>query len=449
MLNKNQIIELDITSLTSEGSGLGKYNGFAIFVPFTAIGDKISAKILKVKTNYAYAKIEKIISPSKDRIENDCPVFTKCGGCQFRHLSYEAEKKAKNQIIIDAFERIGKIRAEFMPFISNDITDGYRNKVQFPVYKDKSVVYGFYAPYSHRIVPINECKIQPKIFNQIADFVTKFCTENKISIYNEEKHHGVLRNIYIRQGHYSKQICVCLVARRNIPEFKKLSHLITRHFENINSIVININKANTNVILGEEEIVLYGSETISDKMCNNIVEISPKSFYQVNTKSAELLYSTAKTLALQNRESLGNVLELYCGIGTIGMAFADCSTKVIGVEIVPQAIENARRNAKANSINNIEFFCGDAEQFIKNFSSSIDTIIIDPPRKGCSAETLNSICRLSPEQIIMISCNPSTAARDCKILSDSGYKITKIAGVDLFPRTRHVETVVLMSRSKD
>lgn len=443
-MEKNQIIDLEITALTSEGSGIGKHNGIAVFVPFTAVGDKIKAKILKVKSSYAYGKIEEIITSSTDRIENDCTVFTKCGGCVYRHINYEAEKRAKNQIVIDAFTRIGGLNPEFLPFYASDKTDRYRNKAQFPVGKNENAYYGLFAPFSHRIVAVNDCKIQPICFNEIAKFIIDFVNENKISVYDESVHQGVLRNIYIRQGHYSKEICVCLVARRNVPEFKKLAREVMQKFGDIVGVVVNINKEKTNVILGEKEILLAGKETILDKMCENKVIISPKSFYQVNTQSAELLYKIASDFVdLKGK----NVLDLYSGIGTISMHLARVAKSVIGVEIVPPAIENANLNKQLNSLENLTFVESDAEAFVEQYQGEkIDIIFVDPPRKGCSMQTLKSIAEIAPSNIVMISCNPATAARDCKALGEQGYRTERVVGVDLFARTGHVELVALMSR---
>lgn len=449
-MNKNDIVTLEITALTNEGSGIARYDGMAVFVPFTAVGDVIEARILKVHKTYAYAKIERIITPSADRIENDCPVFGKCGGCVFRHISYAAELRAKEQIVRDAFERLGGIdlsRVDFLPIAASEDCERYRNKLQMPLGKtDSGIISGFYSERSHRIVPIEECKLQPKIFSEIIMFIKKRVKELKISVYNEEKNEGVLRHIYLRRGHYSGEICVVLVARRKVPEFQRLAREIVGKFPEITGVVLNLNPDKTNVILGEREITLIGKPEISDQMCGVEVEISPKSFYQVNTKAAEKLYRKAAEFANPRGKT---ILDLYCGAGTIGLSMSGEAAKIIGAEIVPEAVENARKNALLSGIDNAEFIVADAAEAAVLFNSrgfSPDVIILDPPRKGCGEAVLAECGKMNPERIVMISCNPATAARDCKFLSENGYSPRVIQSFDLFPRTRHVECVVLMSR---
>ncbi len=451
-MNKNDIVNLEITALTNEGSGIARCDGMAVFVPLTAVGDVIEARILKVHKTYAYAKIERIITPSADRIENDCLVFGKCGGCVFRHISYAAELRAKEQIVRDAFERLGGIdlsRVDFLPIVASESSEHYRNKLQMPLGKaDSGIVSGFFSERSHRIVPIEDCKLQPGIFSEIVIFIKKRVTELKISVYNEEKNEGVLRHIYLRRGHYSKEICVVLVARRKVPEFQRLARELAGKFPEITGVVLNLNPDKTNVILGEREITLIGKPEIPDQMCGVSVEISPKSFYQVNTKAAENLYRKAAEFAQPSGKT---ILDLYCGVGTIGLSMAGEASKIIGAEIVPEAVENARKNALLSGIFNAEFVTADAAEAAALFNSrglSPNVIILDPPRKGCGEETLAECVKMSPERIVMISCNPATAARDCKFLAENGYSPRAIQPFDLFPRTRHVECVVLMLRTK-
>ena len=467
MLSKNDLITLEITDLTNEGSGVGHYcedasgeRGMAVFVPFTAVGDVISCRIVKALKSYAYGKIEAIITPSPDRVRDDCPAYGKCGGCCFRHISYEAELRAKEGFVREAFTRIGGVEfgneAEFLPICGSGSVSGYRNKLQMPVAKQNGkTVCGFYSERSHRVIPTERCDLQPELFGEITGFVTEQADKLHISAYNEEKHEGVLRHIYLRRGHYSGEVCLCLVARRKVPEFTRLARSVMERFPQVTGVVLNLNRERTNVILGGEEITLCGKPTISDTMCGVLVEISPRSFYQVNTPAAEALYRQAAEFA----EPAGKLLlDLYCGAGTIGLSMAksadrDKSAKrMIGAEIVPEAVENAKANAQRNSVFNAEFFCADAGECAARLEKSgerPDVIILDPPRKGCDDAALTACASMQPERIVMISCNPATAARDCKRLYELGYAVKKVRPFDLFPRTSHVECVVSMLRKAE
>ncbi len=449
-MNKNDIVKLEITALTSEGSGVSRVDGMVVFTPFTAVGDVIEARIVKCLKSYCYAKIERIITPSPDRVENTCPAFGKCGGCVFRHISYEAELRAKDDIVRSAFARIGGLNPEFLPIAGSETTERYRNKLQMPLAKlsDGGIACGFFSERSHRVIPIDDCQLQPSIFSEITRFTLEQCVKLKISAYNEEKHEGVLRHIFLRKGHRSGEICAVLVARRKVPEFTKLAYELCAKFPEITGVVLNINAEKTNVILGEREIVLCGKAEISDTMCGVPVEISPKSFYQVNTPAAEQLYGQAAEFAQPKGKFL---LDLYCGAGTIGLSMAGEARKIIGAEIVPEAVENAKKNASRCGIDNAEFICADAGEAARRFKESglsPDVILLDPPRKGCGEEALAACVSMKPERIVMISCNPATAAKDCRLLSENGYELRTVRAFDLFPRTKHVECVVLMTRQK-
>lgn len=445
-MKKNDIITLKITALTSEGSGIGKHEGMAVFVPKTAVGDVIETRIVKVLKSYAYGIIERIVTPSPDRIENDCPVFGKCGGCVYRHITYQAELAAKERIVRDAFERIGGLSPEFLPICGAESGERYRNKLQMPFAKTDGgeIIGGFFSERSHRVTAVNDCKLQPEIFSEIIEFIKQECKALKISIYNEQQHEGVLRHVYLRRGGSSGEICAVLVARRKIPEFKRLAAELSRKFPEITGVVLNINPDRTNVILGEREELLCGSPIISDVMCGVRFGISPKSFYQVNTPQAERLYEQAVEFCKPQGKT---ILDLYCGIGTIGLSMANKAEKIIGAEIVPEAAENARRNAAANGFDNAEFLCADAAEAAAKLAENglaPDVILLDPPRKGCGEETLSACVKMSPNCIVMISCNPATAARDCRFLAENGYTVQKVRAFDLFPRTRHVECVALL-----
>lgn len=447
-MKKNDIVTVEVTALTSEGSGVSRLDGMVIFTPFTAVGDVIEARIVKCLKSYCYAKIERIITPSPDRIESDCPVFGKCGGCIFRHISYDAELRAKEDIVKSAFERIGGLTPEFMPIAASENTERYRNKLQMPLAKaeDGTVSCGFFSERSHRVISVRDCVLQPKVFSEISEFICKRLQQLKISVYNEEKHEGVVRHIFLRKGNYSGEICAVIVARRKVPEFARLAAELREKFPEIVGVVLNLNPDKTNVILGEREIVLSGRAEISDTMCGVPVELSPKSFYQVNTPAAENLYRQAAQFA----QPQGKVIvDLYCGAGTIGLSMSAEAKQIIGAEIVPEAVENARKNAERCGISNAEFICADAAEAAKELNSRglyPDVIVLDPPRKGCGEECLKACVEMNPERIVMISCNPATAAKDCRFLSDNGYSVNKVRAFDLFPRTKHCECVVLVEK---
>ena len=450
-MKKNELYSLEITGMTSEGNGVGKApDGMAVFVPLTAVGDVISCRIVKTAKSYAYGIIDKIITPSPDRIESSCPVSSKCGGCTFRHISYDAELRIKDKLVRDAFERIGGFNNVCFEEIKGcPNSDRYRNKAQYPVTEiDGKAVCGFYSKRSHRVVPFTDCMLQPEIFSQIAERTMSLVNEYRIKPYNEENSSGDLRHLYLRRGFHSGEIMVCFVVKKNIAkQLSPIVKVISEEFRDVKSIVMNINPANTNVILGNCNTTLYGSSTIKDTMCGNVTELSPMSFYQVNTEQAENLYSCAKTYADLNGTE--TVLDLYCGAGTIGLSFADKAEKIIGCEIVPEAIVNAKKNACENGHSNAEFFCGDAGKFASKLAADgvkPDAAVIDPPRKGCDILTLDSLVKMSPSRIVMISCNPATAARDAKYLCEKGYSLKKVRAFDLFGRTGHVECVALMEK---
>lgn len=448
MPEKNQQFRAVITDMTAEGNGVCRVDDMVVFVSGAVTGDEINGKIVKALKNYAFGIILEIINPSPERIDSDCEYSSKCGGCTFRHISYEAECRIKDETVKNAFQRMNNLSPEFEPFLPCDNICGYRNKAQYPVAKiNGKAVCGFYSPRSHRVIPLESCMLQPDVFQSIADTVLDYVNENKIPVYDEKTHTGIIRHIYIRQAYYTKQIMLCLVVRKNIfRELKKLCSILIQKFPDIKSIVMNINPEKTNVITGNECITLWGDDYITDIMCGNKIEISPLSFYQVNTNQAENLYKIAEEYASPENK---NILDLYCGAGTIGLSMSDKAKSVTGIEIIPQAVENAKHNADLNNISNAEFLCGDAGKIFSLLNKSPDVIILDPPRKGCDSLTLDTIIKSNCKHIVMISCNPSTSARDCKILSDNGYIVEKVRGVDMFPRTSHVECVVLLSQLPD
>ena len=450
MLKKNDIIELEITDITNEGNGVGHYEGIAVFVPLTAVGDRISCRIVKVNKSFCYGIIEKLIVPSDKRTDTDCSVYKQCGGCSFRHFSYEEECRLKNSFVKETFRRIGGLEPEFEPFVGAENISHYRNKAQYPVAEQNGVaVCGFYAKRSHRVCQNMDCALQPVIFAGIVSDIMSYVNSERIRAYNEEQGTGLLRHIYLRRGEHSGQIMLCLVVTdiTACSCFDTLFKELPEKYTDIKSIVLNENSRSTNKILGEKNKTVYGSETIEDIMCGNRITISPLSFYQVNTIQAERLYAKAQEYAVLSHDT--TLLDLYCGAGTIGLSMVGNVKKLIGVEVIPQAIDNAKLNALNNDILNAEFICGDAGKTAKilfDRGERPDVIIADPARKGCTRDTLEYMRKMSPERIVMISCNPATAARDCAILGELGYRTVKGTGFDLFPRTTHVECVVLMSR---
>ena len=446
---KNDIINLEITSTTSQGSGVGKtLDGMVIFVPHSAVGDKLKVRILKNKKTYAYGKIEEILSPSPDRIEVDCTEFFKCGGCVYRHINYKKELEIKYNRVKDAIKRIGGLKdIKINPVVSNPNINRYRNKAQIPCALGKNgIEFGFYANHTHRVVSCDDCLLQPELFNQVVDIVKNFMIETNQLPYDEKSNKGKLRHIYIRYGEATKELMVCLVV--NGKGLKKEDILANRlkTIPELKTLVINTNKKMTNVILGKENRTVFGDGYITDILCDLKFKISPHSFYQVNRTQATKLYNIAKDYA--NLKGDETVIDLYCGTGTIGLTMANQCKSLIGIEIVPEAIDDAKENAKLNDINNARFICTDATEganLLEKEKIKPDVIIIDPPRKGCSMDLINTVCKMSPQKIVYVSCDPETLARDLKEFSKK-YIIKEITPVDLFSRTPHIENVVLLQK---
>ena len=450
-VQKNQCIPLEITGLTSEGSGVGRYEGEAVFVPGTAPGDRITARIVKDCKRYAYGIVDKLEQPGPGRREEDCPICRPCGGCCFRHLTYEAELEAKKDIVLDAFRRIGGLELPIDQVLASPQEDRYRNKVQFPVQKDEQghTIAGFYAGRSHRIIPCEDCLLQPAILNQIAQAVCSWMDENGVSPYDEASHTGLVRHIFLRRGTHSGQIMLCLVINgHSLPHSEAFCSAMLQQFPEIQTILLNVNTQRTNVITGLESISLYGPGYIEDTMCGVPVRLGPLSFYQVNTPSAERLYALARQYA--QLKPTDRLLDLYCGMGTIGLSMAQDCADLVGVEIIPEAVESARQNAARMGVTS-RFLCADAGQAASQLAAeglAPDVILLDPPRKGCDSATLDAVCTMAPRRVVMISCNPATAARDVRYLADHGYQPERLSCADLFARTKHVETVVLLSQQK-
>ena len=455
-LQKNQILTLCIERLSSDGSGVAHSpDGETVFVPGAAPGDEADVRIVKDCKRYAFGILDHLRTPSPDRIPVDCAVAGPCGGCSLRHLDYTAELRAKQENVTDAFRRIGGLDVPVLDICPSPEVDRYRNKVQFPVGLDKNgnPCIGFYAGRTHRIVPCPDCKLQPGVLNDIGNALCRFFAENGIQPYNEETGRGLVRHIFLRRGAHSGQIMVCLVCTRpNFPHADALCTRLREQFADIATILLNVNSKNTNMILGTETHTLYGPGYIEDTLCGVPVQLGPLSFYQVNTLAAERLYGIAAQYAQLTPDDL--LLDLYCGMGTIGLSMVDHCRELVGVEIVPEAIESAKANAArmgdavaAKSC----FFCADAGQAATRLAAEglhPDVVMLDPPRKGCDEATLSAVVRMAPRRVVYVSCNPATAARDAAWLEQNGYHAEKVQPVDLFPRTKHCECVIALSKGE-
>ena len=455
-LQKNQILTLRIERLSSDGSGVAhSADGEAVFVPGTAPGDEARVRIVKDCGRYAFGILDELLTPSPDRIPVDCPVAGPCGGCSLRHLDYAAELRAKQESVLDAFRRIGGLEVPVLDILPSPEVDRYRNKVQFPVGVDKNGApcIGFYAGRTHRIVPCPDCKLQPGVLNEIGNALCAFFAQQGIRPYDEQSGKGLVRHIFLRRGAHSGQIMVCLVCTRaKLPHAEQLCTALREQFPAISTILLNVNAKNTNVILGGENHILYGPGYIEDTLCGVPVRLGPLSFYQVNTLAAERLYGVAAQYAQLTPDD--TLLDLYCGMGTIGLSMADQCRELIGVEIVPEAIESAKANAARMGETvaaKSRFFCADAGQAATQLAAEglhPDIVMLDPPRKGCDEATLSAVVRMTPRRVVYVSCNPATAARDAAWLEKNGYHAEKVQPVDLFPRTKHVECVIALSKGE-
>lgn len=451
ILKKNMIFDVNIDSINSSGFGVCRIDGLVVFVANAVAGDEVTIKIIKAKKNYAVARVEKFIKKSPIRIDSDCEVFKRCGGCAYRNISYEYECEIKKNMVKDAFERIGEINLELEEYIPAESRLRYRNKAQYPVaINDGKLNIGFYASRTHCVIDCRDCLLQPAVFSDIINSISYFIENEKIPIYDENTHTGVLRHIYLRSAQATGEIAVCLVINsKSLKNYKKLIRILTCKFPTIKNISLNFNTKRTNVILGKDTITIWGKNYITDILCSKKFNISPNSFYQVNHSQAQKLYNKAIQYAsLTGKET---VLDLFCGAGTIGLCMADKAKKIIGVEIIEDAIKNAHENAVLNGINNAEFICSDAEKFAEVLylrNEMPDVIVVDPPRKGLTPKLIETIVKMSPQRIVYVSCDVATQARDCKILSSMGYSADKVCAVDMFPGTVHVETVVIITKKK-
>ena len=464
-MQKNDLVTVAIEDIGVGGEGIGKVDGYTLFIKDAIIGDVVEAKIVKAKKNYGYARLMNIVTPSENRVEKPaCPMARRCGGCQIQEMKYEAQLAFKEGKVRGNLERIGEVPTELLdkvmqPIVGMEEPFHYRNKAQFPIGTDKEghIITGFYAGRTHSIIPNTDCALGVAVNQKILEIILHFMENNHISAYDEEKHKGLVRHVLIRYGFKTDEIMVCIVINgEKLPHAEKLVDKLCK-IPGMTSITISVNKAKTNVIMGNEIKLLWGQTYITDYIGNVKYQISPLSFYQVNPVQTEKLYG----LALDYADLNGNetVWDLYCGIGTISLFLAQNAKQVYGVEIVPQAIDDARNNAKINDITNAEFYVGKAEEVLPGYyreyqeshggeTAHADVIVVDPPRKGCEESLLQTIVDMQPEKVVYVSCDSATLARDVKFLRENGYELKKITPVDQFPNTVHVETVVLLSHKK-
>ena len=463
-MNKNDIVTVEITDIGVSGEGIGHVDGYTLFIKDAVIGDVVEAKVMKAKKNYGYARLMKVITPSEYRVEPKCAFARRCGGCQIQEMSYDRQLVFKDQKIRGNLERIGgftkdQIDTVMQPVVGMEHPFGYRNKAQFPFGTDKegNPITGFYAGRTHYIIANTDCALGVEKNKEILEIILQYMRENKIKSYDEKTGKGLIRHALIRYGFKTKEIMVCLVVNgKKLPKAERLIEKLIQ-IEGMTSITISPNTRRDNVIMGDSYEILWGQGYITDYIGNVKYQISPLSFYQVNPVQTEKLYG----LALEYADLKGDetVWDLYCGIGTISLFLAQKAKQVYGVEIVPQAIDDAKENAKINAIDNAEFFVGKAEEVLPEYyaeyerehngeTAHADVIVVDPPRKGCDETLLETIVKMQPEKVVYVSCDSATLARDLKYLCANGYEIKMCRGVDQFPQSVHVETVVLLSQQK-
>ncbi|MBE6645992.1 MAG: 23S rRNA (uracil(1939)-C(5))-methyltransferase RlmD [Ruminococcaceae bacterium] len=455
MLKKNDIINLKIESITNLGFGVGRHEGLVIFVSDAVTGDEAEVKIIKLTPSYAVGRVEKFIKTFELRDTSRCNNKS-CHSCAYKSISYAHEKELKQTEVKEAFKKAGLSEVKIESLVGSPSCKNYRNKAQYPISMSKNGEYviGFYAPKSHRVTDAVNCPLAPEIFSDIIKVLTAFFKKHMLSVYNEEVGQGLLRHVYLRRGEVSGEILLTLVINgASLPHSDELVKVISKKFSDVVGVLLNVNKKNTNVILGEKFITLYGRDYIYDTLAGVRLKITAPAFYQVNHDAAELLYKKAKELA--NPKKSDTILDIYCGAGSIGLSMADSAGEIFGIEIIDSAVLCARENAKSNGIKNAKFYTGDAantEKLLDNAEGDLgrkinpNVVVLDPPRAGCDEVLINYVASLSPEKVVYISCNPSTLARDCAVFKALGYICGSVTPFDLFPLTGHVESVVCLKR---
>ena len=450
MLTKNQIYEACVTDYTSEGQGVAHIDGCAVFIPNSIAGEVYKVRIEVAKKNWAAGKIVEILEKSPHRVNRECGVAKLCGGCDFWHMDYEEESRLKAERVKTCLNRLGGENLENVEILSAPTCYGYRNKAQYPVSARKGRAYaGFFKAGTHEVVENKRCLILPEETDRVKDAVMDYVNQYRVTAYDEVSHTGLLRHIYVRRGVVSGQILVCLVVNgRKLPRIEELLKRLQK-IEGFTTLVLSVNTKKGNAVLGDEFITLHGPGFIEDTLCGLTFRLSPRSFYQVNHHQAQRLYEAAISQAEITKED--TVLDLYCGVGTITLCMASAAGKVIGVEVIPQAVEDAKDNAKRNGIENAEFFCGDAGEAaleLEKQGIKADVVVVDPPRKGLNADTIEALARFAPRRIVYVSCDPATLARDVALLKERGYTLKNALAADLFPRCSHVESVCTLVKGE-
>jgi len=447
---KNQLIELELTGLTHDGAGVGKYQGYTLFVNGGLPEEKVRVKVAKLNKNYGFADLIEIIEPSPERNKPLCSVYESCGGCQLQHLTYEGQLEHKRNLVAENLKRIGKIEnVAIHPTLGMNHPWRYRNKAQIPFAESEGgLISGFYAKGTHNVIDMKECLIQQEAHDEMALTVRKLAKELHIPAYDEKLHNGVLRHVVTRTGTNTGELMLILVTKEeDFLNRKELVDRLVARIPNLTSLIQNVNSERTNVILGQKSITLWGSNVIYDTIGDIKFSISPRSFFQVNSEQTKVLYD--KALEYANLSGKETVIDAYCGTGTISLFLAQKAKHVYGVEIVADAIKDAKKNAELNGINNVAFQTGAAEKVIPEWKKqgvNVDVVVVDPPRKGLEKELIDTIIELKPKRVVYVSCDPGTLARDLRLFEDGGYKVIEVQPVDMFPQTMHVETVCLLER---
>ena len=444
-LQKNQVHTVTVTGYTAEGLGVARAEGQVVFIHGGVRGEVCAVRILKVLKNVAYGRVEEILTGSPARREPDCPHYPACGGCDFRHISYEEELEAKRQRVEDALRRIGGAEIPVEEILGSQAVDGYRNKCQFPVSPEGRA--GFYRARSHDVVPAADCRLQAEQANAVARAVEAYLREEGVPAYDGRTRRGLLRHIYVRTSREGRALVCLVVNGEALPREAALVERIRAACPETAGVVLNTNDRDTNVVLGERYRTLWGEDTLTDTLCGLRFRLSVPSFYQVNRAQAERLYGKAREFAgLTGRET---VLDLYCGAGTITLVMARQAGQAVGAEIVAAAVENAEENARLNGVDNVRFLLGDAGEAAARLAAEAlrpQVVVVDPPRKGLGEEVIAAIAAMGPERVVYVSCDPGTLGRDLRRFAEAGYRAARAAAVDLFPRTRHVETIMLLQR---
>ncbi len=448
-LKKNDIIEVEIIALSSEGQGIARVDGLVVFVKGALPGEHWRVRIMKIKSKLAYARAEVCLKASPERIEPLCPVFGQCGGCTYMHMSYEAELNAKLERVNDAFSRLGGLDLRAERILPSPKTESYRNKAVYTIAeREGRTVYGFYRSGTHDLIEIKRCYLQPESFDTIAAALCAFTNSVGLGIYDEASGRGGIRHLYLRCARDGKVMCTVTSSTGFGVHTEALIQALCSACPDISSVLLNVNKSRGNTVLDGDFYTLYGEEYLHDTLCGYDFSLSPRAFYQVNPEQAERLYDLACGFA----EPRGKLcFDLYCGAGTISLRLAREAQSVIGCEIISDAVDNARDNAEKNAVNNVRFICADAAQAATTLSDEglfPDVVVVDPPRKGMSEDAVNAVCDIAPNRIVYVSCDPATLARDLRRFESMGYRAEKAIAADMFPRTAHVETVCLLSKLK-